>query len=426
MGERILTMTVSIVDTMLVGHLGAAALAAASLANEWMFVTIVLFWALSTGATTLVARSVGAQDLATANRAMGQSLLVGLLVGLVMMALAVALARPALALMGAEAEVVDQGARYLRVVAIAFPFAGLMYVGNACLRGAGDTRSAMIVMALVNLLNVIVAWIAINGPLGIPTIGILGSALGAAVGQGAGGLFVIGVLLKGRSGLKLQSREVWADWGMIKRVLRVGLPAGVEQMSWRLGMMVFVRGVASMGTTAVAAHAVALRAESLSYMPGFGFAVAGTALVGQYLGARCPDRAEKTGYITYQIAALVMTSIGLTFIAAPQVLIQLFSEDAAVIRAAVGPLRIIGFVQPLLAAAYVFPGALRGAGETRFPMIVTTMAIWAVRVPLALLFGLVLGWGLAGAWAGIAVDLVLRGGVTFLRFRGGRWKSVEV
>jgi putative MATE family efflux protein len=213
---------------------------------------------------------------------------------------------------------------------------------------------------------------------------------------------------------------------MIKRVLRVGLPAGVEQMSWRLGMMVFVRGVASMGTTAVAAHAVALRAESLSYMPGFGFAVAGTALVGQYLGARCPDRAEKTGYITYQIAALVMTSIGLTFIAAPQVLIQLFSEDAAVIRAAVGPLRIIGFVQPLLAAAYVFPGALRGAGETRFPMIVTTMAIWAVRVPLALLFGLVLGWGLAGAWAGIAVDLVLRGGVTFLRFRGGRWKSVEV
>ncbi|MBN1177713.1 MAG: MATE family efflux transporter [Anaerolineae bacterium] len=304
MGERILTMTVSIVDTMLVGHLGAVALAAASLANEWMFVAIVLFWALSTGTTALVARSVGERDLDTANRAMRQSLLVGALMGLVATALALALARPALALMGAEPDVVESGAQYLRIVALAFPFAGLLYVGNACLYGAGDTRA---VMALVNLLNVGVAWVAINGLWGLPALGVLGSALGAAVGQGAGGLFVTWMLFRGRSGLRLRVTNLRVDWHIVRRVLRIGLPAGVEQMSWRLGMMVFVR---------------ALRAESLSYMPGFGFAVAGTALVGQYLGAQDPHRAEKTGYITYQIAALVMSAVGLAFILVPHVFIQ--------------------------------------------------------------------------------------------------------
>ncbi|MFZ5915901.1 MAG: MATE family efflux transporter [Chloroflexota bacterium] len=425
-GEQLLSMTVSIVDTMLVGHLGASALAAVSLATQWTFMAVTLFAAVSTGATALVARSVGAGDWATANRTVRQSMLVGLAIGLTTTALALPLARPAVALMGAEPEALEQGVVYLRVAGSIFGLSALMFVGNACLRGAGDTRTTMMVMAVVNVLNITVAWTAINGPFGLPKLGVAGSALGAAVGRAAGGLLVITILLRGRSGLKLDLRGWRLDLALIRRVLRVGLPAGVEQMTMRFGMMAFVRVIAGLGTVAVAAHTVALRAESFSFMPGFGFAVAGTTLVGQGLGARDPKRAERSGYITFQLALTLMTVMGLIFIFFPRPLISLFTDDPDVIRMAVVPLRIVGFVQPLLAGSMVFAGNLRGAGDTRFPMYITGGTIWTIRVPAALLLGLHLGMGLTGAWLGMATDLACRGTIFFLRFRSGHWKQIKV
>ncbi len=425
-GEQLLSMTVSIVDTMLVGHLGAAALASVSLATQWTFMAVTLFAAVSTGATALVARSVGAGDWDTANRTVRQSLLVGLAIGLVSTALALLFAEPAVALMGAEPEALAGGVAYMRIASSIFALSALMFVGNACLRGAGDTRTTMMVMGVVNVLNIVVAWTAINGPFGLPKMGVAGSALGAAVGRSAGGLLVLGVLLRGRSGLKLDWRGWRLDVTVIKRVLRVGLPTGIERAAMRFGMMAFMRTIAGLGTVAVAAHAVALRAESFSFMPGFGFAVAGTTLVGQGLGARDPKRAERSGYITYQMAALLMTVMGLIFILFPASLIGLFTDDPAVVQMGATPLRIIGFIQPLLAAAMVFPGNLRGAGDTRFPMYVTGASIWSIRVPAALFLGLGLGVGLPGAWLGMAADLALRGIVFFFRFRGGRWKLIKV
>jgi putative MATE family efflux protein len=355
-----------------------------------------------------------------------QAVLVGLVIGLTATVLALQFAEPAVALMGAEPEALAQGVTYMRIASSIFALSALMFVGNACLRGAGDTRTTMMVMAVVNVLNIAVAWTAINGPFGLPKLGVAGSALGAAVGRTVGGLLVVGVLLKGRSGLKLDLRGWRPDFGLVKRVLRVGLPTGVERVAMRLGMMAFMRVIAGLGTVAVAAHAVALRAESLSFMPGFGFAVAGTTLVGQGLGAGDPERAERSGYLTYQMAACLMAVMGLIFILFPQPLVRLFTDDPAVVRMAVAPLRIVGFIQPLLAAAMVFPGNLRGAGDTRFPMVVTGASIWGIRVPAAILLGLALGVGLPGAWLGMASDLTVRGIAYFLRFRSGRWKLMKV
>jgi len=425
-GEQLLSMTVSIVDTMLVGHLGASALAAVSLATQWTFMAVTLFTAVSTGSTALVARSVGGKDWDTANRTVRQSVLVGLCIGLAATALAELFAEPALAVMGAEPEVLAQGVTYMRIASSIFALSAVMFVGNACLRGAGDTRTAMMVMAVVNVLNIVVAWTAINGPFGLPKLGVAGSALGAVAGRAVGGLLVIGILLKGRSGLKLDLRHWRLDFGIIKRVLRVGLPTGIERVIMRLGMMAFVRVIASLGTVAVAAHTVALRAESLSYMPGFGFAVAGTTLVGQGLGARDPRRAERSGYLTYQMAASLMAVMGLVFVLFPQPLIRLFTDDLAVVQMAVTPLRIVGLIQPVLAATMVFAGNLRGAGDTRFPMYVTSMSIWSIRVPVASLLCLALGTGLSGAWLGMSIDQAVRGTIFFLRFKGGRWKLAEV
>jgi putative MATE family efflux protein len=213
---------------------------------------------------------------------------------------------------------------------------------------------------------------------------------------------------------------------MIRRILRVGLPSGLEQLLLRTGQMFFARILAEMGTVAYAANQVAMNAWSMSFMPGFGFALAATTLVGQGLGAKDPDAAQQRGYTAYRMGAAFMGAMGLVFLLFPAQIVGFFTNEAQVVELGALPLQMVGLIQPILAATMIFAGGLRGAGDTRFPMAVTGVSIWLLRLPLAYLFGLVLGWGLLGAWSALALDLSMRGLLNFLRFRGGRWKSVQV
>ncbi|MEW6755083.1 MAG: MATE family efflux transporter [Candidatus Latescibacterota bacterium] len=425
-GELLLSMAVGLVNTYLVGHLGAASLAAVGLASQWLMTATVLFSAVGTGATALIARLVGARDREGANRVLGQALVVAYATGLLATACLVLLAGPALTVMGAEEAAWEQGVAYLRIVSSAFMLAAVMFIGNACMRGAGDTRTPMAIMTVVNLLNVVVSWTLINGVAGLPALGVRGAALGELAGRAAGGLLVVVLLLQGRAGLALRWADCRPDPVVMRRMLRVGLPAGFEQLVFRVGMLGFARAVAALGTAAYAAHQVALNAESLSFMPGFGFAVAATTLVGQGLGARDEGRAQRDGYTAFALSAVLMGAIGVVFVLFPRPLVAVFTDDPEVVALGAPPLRLIGLVQPFLAASMVFAGGLRGAGDTLAPMLINGGAVWILRLPLVLLFTQVLPWGLTGAWLAMAVDLMGRGTLVFLRFRGGRWKRAQV
>jgi len=425
-GEQLLSMMVGIVDTFLVGHLGATSLAAVGLSFQWVMMAMVLFGAVGTGGTALIARMTGGQDWQGANRVVRQTLLVAFVTGLIAMIVLEILAEPALRLMGAQGEALTLGVTYLRIVSSVYMFSAMMFVGNACLRGAGDTKTPLMVMAVVNVLNIVIAWTLINGAFGLPRMGVAGSAIGAMVGRLVGGLLVIALLLRGRSGLTLRLRGFRIDPGLIRRILNVGLPTGLEQLLFRFGMMSFVRVVSALGMTAYAAHQVALNGESLSFMPGFGFAVAATTLVGQGLGAKDEKRAERDAYIAFYIAAGLMSLMGVCFFLFARPIVGFFTNDPEVIALGVPPLRLIGIIQPFLAATMVFAGSLRGAGETRTPMLINGISIWVLRVPLALLFTRVFSWGLTGAWIAMAIDLTLRGTLLFARFRSGKWKTIKV
>jgi MATE family multidrug resistance protein len=419
-------MMVGIVDTFLVGHLGAAPLAAVGLANQWVMLATTLFASIATGSTALIARLIGARKPDDANQVLRQSVLLGALIGVVATALGMSLAHPAVMLLGAPKEIVGLSTDYLRVVSTILLFSTLMFIGNASLRGAGDTRTPLYVMMVVNALNIVVAWTAINGPFGLPKMGVVGSALGAATGRFVGGILVIAILIKGRAGIQLHLHNLRPDGNLIRRILHVGLPTGVEQMLFRTGQMFFARILAELGTVAYAANQVALNGWSLSFMPGFGFALAATTLVGQGLGAEDPEAAQRRGYSAFRMGAGFMSLVGLCFVFLSSQIVSFFTEDPEVIALGTMPLQVVGLIQPVLAASMVFSGALRGAGDTRFPMVVTAAAIWLVRLPLGYLFGLVLGGGLLGAWAAMALDMVMRGVLNFLRFRGGRWKTLQV
>jgi putative MATE family efflux protein len=434
-GEQVLNTLVGLGDTFLVGHLSAAAsaqlgyssavaLAGVGLANQLVWLITVFFMAVSVGSTALIARARGAGDDATANRVLRQSLLVGLLMGALATAVGVLFANPAIGLLGADPEVLPRGASFLRIAALTFAPAALLFIGAAALRGAGDTRTPLYVMLGVNVVNVAISWLLINGNLGAPTLGVAGSAVGAAAARGGGGLVLIGVLLRGRSGLKL-SLNIRPDWEMLRRIVRIGAPSGGEQLVFQGALLIFVRFVTSLGTASYAAHNVVINIESLSFLPGMGYAIAASTLVGHGLGAGCPDRAEASAYEALRQGALMMTALGAVMVAFPHQLIGLFVADPLVADVGAPAMRIAGLVQPLLAANFIMSGGLRGAGDTRWPLYTKLISTWGMRLPLVMAL-LSLGLGLTGIWIAMAVDFAVQAALAWWRFRQGRWQTVRV
>ena len=423
-GEQLLNMSIGLVDTFMVGHLGATAVAAVSMANQMTLIITTFFAAVATGMTALIARHCGAKEPEKANQILQQGYLLGAVMGLVLGVLAFLFARPALWVLQSPADVLDPGAGYLRIVALSFLLASWLFVGSAALRGMGDTRTPMLVMLAVNVVNIAIAYLAIFGCGPIPPMGVEGSAIGATVGRGVGGLIITWVLLRGRNGLRLQISRLAPDVLQIKRILNIGMPAAGEQLLMRVGQTAFVATVAGMGTQVLAAHQIALQGESLSFMPGFGFAVAATTLAGRGLGAGDPARARADAVLAQRLGILVMSVMGLLFfVFAPQ-LVGLFVNDPEVIRLGIGPLRLEAFSQPALASLMILSGALRGAGDTRVTMVITAVGIWLVRLPVAFLLSR--HFGLMGAYFGMGLDLNLRSLGMWLRFRSDGWTRLKV
>ena len=434
-GEQVLNTLVGLADTFLVGHMSAAtsiklgytssaALAGVGLANQIVWLITVLFIAVSVGSTALIARASGAGDADTANRVLRQSLLLGLLMGALATVGTLALATPAIQMLGAGADMLPRGVAFLQIVALTFTPAALLFIGTAALRGGGDTRTPLYVMLGVNVVNIVISWLLINGNLGAPTLGVAGSAIGAAVARGGGGLLLIGLLLRGRSGLKL-SLNLRPEREILRRLLRIGAPSGAEQLVFQGALLILVNFVTGLGTAAYAAHNVVLNIESLSFLPGLGYATAASALVGRALGAGQPRRAEASVYEALLQGGLMMTALGIIMALFPHQLIASFVADPQVIAAGATPMRIAGLFQPFLAINFIMSGGLRGAGDTRWPLYSKFISTWCVRLPLVFAL-LALGFGLTGFWIAMGTDFGVQALLAAWRFRTGRWKTMRV
>ncbi|NLJ73747.1 MAG: MATE family efflux transporter [Firmicutes bacterium] len=426
--ENLLHTMVGIVDTAMVGRLGASSLAAVGLANQVFNISFTVFAALATGSTALVARHVGAQEPKKAGEIARQSLILGFFVSGSVMILLLLSARGLLGFLFRRSEtvVLDMSAAYVRIVASALILNYFLIVINAILRGAGDTKTPMRITALVNLINIIGNFIFIYGVGPIPAFGVAGAAIGTAVAQVCGGVLALITLLKNETlGVRL-SDSFRPNLEIIQRIANIGVPAGIEQGIMRVGQLLYTMVVSSLGTVAYAAHQVALNAESLSFMPGAGFATASTTLVGQNLGAERPDHAEISGTIAKRLALLVMSSMGIVFFIIPRPLVRIFSNDPEVIELAAVCLRIVAVSQPALAVWMVLAGGLRGAGDTRAIMKMVTVGFLLVRLGLAYLLAIVLDYGLIGAWIAMGVDLFFRGFMINRRFKAGQWKAVKI
>ncbi len=426
--ENLLVTAVFFADTLLIGWLrDDVALAAVGLGSTVMFAANGLFEALAVSATALVARSWGEGDFRQAGRVAGQALGLSLLLSAVLMALLMPLVEGFLSLLGAERVVAQAGGVYLRLILctsfLSFPF----MVANGILRGAGDTRTPMWLTLAMNVWNIAAAVVLVFGLGPIPALGLAGAGAATASARALGGGLALLVLFRGWSVLQVRPAALarW-DGRLIWRIVRLGLPNLGETIISRLGYLAFMSIVTRLGTIPLAAHQLALRVESLSFMPGWGLSVAAATLAGQALGAGSPEVAE-TGIRRTLLMALGLTGvIGILYAAFGPQIVAIFGSTPEVLGQAGLAVRIAAAEQPFLAAQMVLAGGLRGAGDTRTPMWVSLFGVACLRVVVVYLFAVVLGWGLAGVWWGTTVDWAGRSALIWLLFRRGRWKEVQV
>ncbi len=431
--ENVLATLTQVVDMIMVGHLGAAAITAVGLSLQPFWVIQGFFMGLGAGTTALVARFTGAGEREQAVRATHQSFIISVALAAFFALVIFPLVRPIVALMGADAEVLRLGVAYLVWLLPGLFLFMVATVLSGALRGAGDTRTPMWINVIINLLNIVFCYVLIFGKLGAPALGVLGAGLATTIARAIGSLTLLGLMFSRRTVVSFEPghhRSLGAflrpDFEIIDRIVAIGVPAALERVVNSVGQLLYTRVVSSLGKVAFAAHTLALNVESLSYMPGLGFSVAATTLVGQRLGAGRPDEAESNGWECNRMGLWVMGFMGAVFFTFPTFLLRMYTNDPAVIAMGVVALRIVAFTQIPEAVGFVLSGALRGAGDTRSVLSITVLGVWAVRLGTSLLLVPVLHLGLVGAWVAMLLDWVVRAAYLVLRFRSRSWKEVRV
>ena len=412
---EMLPAAVGIADTAMVGRLGAEALAAVGLGNQLLLLLSTILGAIGTGSTALVARHVGAGEYESAGSVAKQAVILAVLIALVSGTIILAFGEQILGFLFRKTDpgVVALAANY-SYCGTAFPL--LLILINSVLRGAGDTKTPMRITAIVNLINIVGNFFLIYGIGPFPASGVQGAAAATALAHGCGGVLAFISLLKNPKIQVSFKQPLQIDSQIVKRILNIGVPAAIEQGSMRIGQLFYTMIIASLGTIAYAAHQVALNAESISFNPGFGFALAATTLVGQFLGADKPELAERFGYRSCKMAVIFMSIMGVVFFFFAEPIVGLFTPEPEVIDLAAVCLRIVALSQPALAAQMVFAGGLRGAGDTRGILWITLSGFLVIRVGLTIVLTLMLNLGLIGAWIAMCIDVYYRSLLMWTRF----------
>lgn len=425
--ENLLQSLVQIATTAMVSRLGASALAGVGVANQVMMVGISTFFAVSTGTTVLVAFNIGAGKPRDAAQAAKQSYFVGILISLIVAILGFFFSAPLIRLIGAEPSVVTEGAKFLRIEALGTIFLVTMFISSGILRGSGDTRTPMLVTLSINFINIGVSLPLIFGLGPLPHLGVVGAACGNIVARFIGAVVLVSIVWQGRRGVSIAGRQGWKPrWTLIKRLIDIGLPSMMESLFRSGGMTIFAAVIVSLGTTAYASQQVANIFWQMTLFPGFGFSTAALTLTGQSLGAERPDRAALATWVATRACTIWMTTMGVVyFFLGPWLVVPFSAGDPHIRSIAAHALKVLAFSMPLQATGLVLAGSLRGAGDTRWPMISTGASMWFVRIPAAYVFGVVLGLGIPGAFLGLILDAAVSSGLNLWRYRSGRWQTAR-
>lgn len=416
----------NIIDTYWVGRLGEEAIAAISLAFPIIFLIISFGAGLTIAGTVLIAQYTGKQDQENVDLTAGQTIILLVNVSVVISLVGFFASNPILRLMGAEPGVLGKATVYLKILFGGAVFMFMFFVFQSILRGWGDTRTPMWVMFWSVLANTILDPLMIMGIGPFPTMGIAGAAWATIISRGAAAVVGLWILFSGRKLLHIRLRHLWPDWKMQWRLIKLGIPASVEQSITALGITAMIFIVADFGTTVVAAYGIGARILSFVIVPAFAIAMATSTTLGQNFGANQLERAERAGWIGAGTGFAALTFFGiLLFIFAEPVTAVFIKENPDVVSMGSEFLRIMALTFGFFGLQLVFNGAFRGAGRTATAMVMAFIAFWVTRIPLAYLLANTFDMGPRGIWWAFPISIVFMGLLTTFWFWLGFWKKAK-
>jgi MATE family, multidrug efflux pump len=417
-----------IVDTAMVGRLGATPQAAVGIATTYMFTLYVFGLGLIGVINTFVSQNHGAGRLERCGVVLGHGLRIATAVGAVTLVILL-LSGPLFHWSGLSAGVSDQGYSYLVFRVIGLPGVFWYWTYNAYLEGLGETRTPMLISLGANGINIVLDYALIFGAGPIPALGVEGAGVATALSN----LFMLGcfvaVIHRRKSAYrKFGVNSIWSpvNWDLMRRMIRIGLPMGVQLFLEIGAFLVISVMIGWVGDVSLAANQVALRITSISFMTAWGVSVAATTLVGRHQGEGEPDLAAAAGRRALLLMFGFSVIYGALFAGLPRTLADLFTPFDNVAAAATTLIYVAAVIQVFDGQQMVAYGALRGAGDTRWPLYVVVSLSWGVGVPLVYVLTIPAGLGVLGAWLGILAMMACQAVVLVYRFRSGRWRDIRI
>jgi len=422
--EYIVMTGIMLADTIFISRVGTEEVAGVSVAFTLIFMFVGLFNSVAIASTTVVAQATGAGKPGAGEEGAAQSLLLAVAIGLLTGIAGFAAAGLTMKLMGLTGEEARAGATYMGIVLLSAPLYALALTGGGIMKGVGNTRTPMVFTAIANSVKVLLSAVLVFGLMGFPALGVKGAALATVVGYSLNALMVSAKLVHGFDGMSLKRPALFRPRrDLLKRLFALAMPVAGEQIIMRMGFVFYMRVVSSLGTIALAANVMAMRLESVALNVGFGFTVASTTLVGQAVGRRDYVEAEKKANVTAQLSVSAMAAMGVILLLVRKPVLEIFNPEPEVYGLALACLVIAAFELVPLGFIFTYAGGLRGAGDTRSPMIVALVGTFLFRLPLVYLLAIPFGLGLKGVWYGTLLDWIGRAVVMYVIFRRGGWKS---
>jgi len=424
--EMMMESLFGIINVFWVAHLGATAAATVGITESLLTMVFAVALGLSMATTATVARRIGEKDHRGASVAAFQSIILGVVASIPVALIAITFAPAMFRLMGASPGVIAIGAGYARIILGGNVVIMELFLINAVFRGAGDASIAMRVLWVANAINIVLDPCLIFGLGPFPKLGVTGSAIATTIGRGTGVLLQLWFLFGGKGRVNIRWREARLDFAVMLRMSRISLGGMFQYLIATASWVALMRMVAVFGDAALAGYTIALRIIIFAILPSWGMSNAAATLVGQNLGAKKPQRAERSVWITGFANMCFLGLVAVTFITLAERLIRIFTSDPNVIPYGVACLSFISYGYVFYAYGMVMVQSFNGAGDTNTPTLINLCCYWLVQIPLAYGLAISLGFGAKGIFAAITIAESLLAVVSMLVFRRGRWKEQKV
>jgi putative MATE family efflux protein len=416
----------AVVDIKWVSYLGPDAMATVGLTESLLTLMYAIAIGLSIGATATVARRIGEHNPDGAARAAIQSLALGLIVSIVIALVAAPFAPKLLSIIGASPEVVARGWGFTTIMLAGNLTIMMLFMINAIFRGAGDAAIAMRVLWLANAINIVLGPCFIFGLGPFPRWGIAGAAVATNIGRGTGAIYACSRLIRKGGRFEIKRRHFRLEPAIMGRLVRLSATGTFQVFIGMASWIGLVRTISSFGTDALAGYIVGIRVIMFALLPSFGMSNAAATMVGQALGAKKPERAERAVWKAGFYNLIFLGSIGLIFVVFARQIIGLFTHDPAVVPYGVDCLRIVACGFLFYAYGMVLTQSFNGAGDTWTPTILNLFVFWLWELPLAYVLAVVFGFGPRGVFLAITIAFSTLAIVSAIFFRRGKWKMKVV